>query len=83
MLIITSSDIYLSIGVWCAIITIGQCQTSNGHCIWYGECLTKYTETREHVYNCAYNGPAKLLNNTAASDILLKRCPHLYKSSNY
>ncbi|ROT69429.1 hypothetical protein C7M84_012322 [Penaeus vannamei] len=44
-----------------------------GHCIWYGMCHKnpqKNTTDKSMFLNCAYEGPAKLLENATAIDAM-------------
>lgn len=53
--------------------------SSEGHCIWYGQCGNGYNN---QPTNCVYNGPAKPLNDSEALQILENYCPELYKGPN-
>lgn len=51
-----------------------------GHCIWYGMCHKnpqKNTTDKSMFLNCAYEGPAKLLENATAIDAMKTHCPEL------
>ncbi|OWF43470.1 Niemann-Pick C1 protein [Mizuhopecten yessoensis] len=55
-----------------------QADVGRADCIWYDECKT----TSTGVQNCAYNGPAKLLTDSAALKRIQHYCPGLYKGPN-
>ena len=48
-----------------------------GDCVMYDVCNTNQV----HDQNCPYDGPGILLNNQEAEEILLRRCPDIYKDS--
>lgn len=51
-----------------------------GDCIWYGECGPGLNDG---VYNCKYDGAAKLLNDDIETQNTFKTlCPHLFTGEN-
>lgn len=57
-------------------------QVNNDTCIWYGECEI----IGELSLNCPYNGPAKLLTDPNAIEVLETWCPdflHKYSKGLY
>lgn len=72
------SELYIRILLIQILISLSYGQsTSDGHCIWYGECYLAGSNSK----NCVYNDTAKPLNDEEAEDIMLDLCPHIYKSS--
>jgi hypothetical protein len=47
----------------------------NGDCKMYGVCGNRGI----HDLNCVYDGPGMTLNDTEAENILLRRCPDIFK----
>ena len=45
-------------------------------CIWYKTC---YEDEDLNVYNCPYNGPGFALEDERSIEIMLNRCPDIYK----
>ncbi|XP_044575829.1 NPC intracellular cholesterol transporter 1 homolog 1b-like [Cotesia glomerata] len=53
--------------------------TTEPTCVWYGICADL---SFGHQY-CPYNGPAKLINDSAAEKILKKRCPEFFSDTEH
>lgn len=51
---------------------------NEGHCIWNKVC---YESENGKKFNCAYNGTGFPLEDVAAQEIMLQRCPDVYTSS--
>ncbi|KAJ6638858.1 NPC intracellular cholesterol transporter 1 like 1b [Pseudolycoriella hygida] len=58
------------------VISLSYGQSSDGHCIWYGECYSTGVSSK----NCWYNGTALPLRDEDTKDIMLDLCPDIYKS---
>lgn len=50
---------------------------NEGHCVWYGECSINFLNGLPT--NCPYTGPAIVLDDQNAQDLLLNFCPDIYK----
>jgi hypothetical protein len=50
--------------------------TRPGNCVWYGICDRVHVNGAVKIKNCAYNGPAKVLNSSGVG-ALKEWCSHL------
>ncbi|XP_074112433.1 NPC intracellular cholesterol transporter 1 homolog 1b-like [Cotesia typhae] len=53
--------------------------TAEPTCVWYGICADL---SFGHQY-CPYKGPAKLINDSAAEQVLKKRCPEFFSDTEH
>lgn len=50
---------------------------SDGHCVWYGQCLVS---PDRGYYNCFYPGPAKPLLDAEGEALFREMCPTMLNS---